>query len=758
MSYTIKCDYLSKRLVVIMQVFSLRSNLFINFSTMKSSLYTSLLFLFTVTNIVSQETWQNHNAISFLREADRFEDKLYICAIGGEALLTIDLVTKEENVISTLNSNFTGTGTRELEILDNGHMWLTGNFGEGIFYYDGQSFTHYDQYQNNDTLVWPRDMVANDKVVWFRTGNQISSSSSMGRKENYGDLYSIRDKVFTNHIEDFPLGVDAFTLDDEGTFWVVYDGSIHQYDGENLSNSISIPFFEAYKTFPREYMIDSDGTHWLSVYYDESRTYELWSYKSGQWEFNELPGYTRALYEDPSNDIAINMSRYFGFKKDGVIQYDSIPLLFPQLPEARTTMEIKYYEEDLGYFVESDNYTGQHQLYWVSDQGTDAFFKNESFFVPSVRSIAQGCDGQIFATGYGVVQEYKDASWKNHYPRETLSFCNVGMLLTTNPYTCEVWGYSSSFSCGTLWRFDDDEVFDVSISPEGGEEAVFDSIGNLYLSASQEVFHIDTVGRLTRFNSQNSPVSDPIDLLIASDQSLWVLDYPYTSFFFVGDSIFGEENILHFKDGVWNTYSDLLDINSYYSNIRGMLYEDSQGRVWANSQNKLLEFDGTSWIEHVFDYQINDIVEDQKGNFWLATSGKGLGYWDGVETTFYDVVNSGLASNNCYDLELVDNKELWINHSYSLTQMQIDQVLSSQDVNETKKSYTIYPNPTSGEFNIRNEAAVQRTYEVYTMSGELVFSDQSNDSIWSAYLKPGAYVVKMRSEDGDYVERLIVAK
>ena len=123
-----------------------------------------------------------------------------------------------------------------------------------------------------------------------------------------------------------------------------------------------------------------------------------------------------------------------------------------------------------------------------------------------------------------------------------------------------------------------------------------------------------------------------------------------------------------------------------------------------------------------------------------------MGYWDGDETVFYNQSNSGIPSDFCFELELIDDKELWINHGRSLTQVQINLISKTNDDSQSGETFTIYPNPTFGQFQINNDNREKRQYQVYTMSGELVLSASSSDQVWSASLNPGPYITGFNLE------------
>jgi len=85
-------------------------------------------------------------------------------------------------------------------------------------------------------------------------------------------------------------------------------------------------------------------------------------------------------------------------------------------------------------------------------------------------------------------------------------------------------------------------------------------------------------------------------------------------------------------------------------------------------------------------------------------------------------------------------------------------------LNEVEKSGSMhcFPNPVSGEVNIRVEQALSGTYRLLDMSGRLLYSGvlypaQKHHRISLPTLAPGLYLLQLSSKDGkEYCEKLVV--
>jgi len=109
------------------------------------------------------------------------------------------------------------------------------------------------------------------------------------------------------------------------------------------------------------------------------------------------------------------------------------------------------------------------------------------------------------------------------------------------------------------------------------------------------------------------------------------------------------------------------------------IFKTKDNRIFATCSNGLFEIDKNGCIlKHYYtsarDKQLripNDdlshIFEDNSGNFWIATNGDGLYYWDRKRNQFkHFTVADGLSSNLLYRIEPDENENLWISSDFGL--------------------------------------------------------------------------------------------
>jgi hypothetical protein len=103
------------------------------------------------------------------------------------------------------------------------------------------------------------------------------------------------------------------------------------------------------------------------------------------------------------------------------------------------------------------------------------------------------------------------------------------------------------------------------------------------------------------------------------------------------------------------------------SSIQSITYESKIGGYWIGTHGRgILRYDLNGFT--IFDMvnsgmpsnNVNDIIIDNMGNKWIATNDKGLVKFDGSTWVVYDSANSGLTSNKLKSLCFDRNNNLWI--------------------------------------------------------------------------------------------------
>lgn len=92
------------------------------------------------------------------------------------------------------------------------------------------------------------------------------------------------------------------------------------------------------------------------------------------------------------------------------------------------------------------------------------------------------------------------------------------------------------------------------------------------------------------------------------------------------------------------------------------IYSDTEGNTWIGASWGLGKFEDDNIIEKYdgFDKEIHVIQEDTENLIWVGTHYNGLFKYDGIDWAVYDTTNSGIPSNNIYDMKFDNDENLWI--------------------------------------------------------------------------------------------------
>ena len=692
-------------------------------------------FLFFVSLCMSlilhgQEQWQTYASLHDISDVETFGDETFVCNRGG--LYVINNLTQEEILLTPSNSSLKGYGTDEIVFLANGDAWVASSEA-GILYYDGQDF----DLRGPKTEKWARNYnlkVYND-VLWF------FSDTADGRR-----LFSYRNNVLEDHTDDFDEFIISFSIDDRGRLWVLTEDSIYEYENNIIFSKLPTPNDRCSKFF-----IDSQRTKWLFSQGTEGDAVHF--YDNNAWKSYSIIEPILRFFEDSTGKIFFATSKRLGFVTDDLVQYELIAELYPEIASLSGSAKIWEFDVD-EVWIESFAGIDKSRLYHYKDNQVAKYGMNEGYYGEYPESFQQDCEGNLFYTDREIIQKTKEEVWETFMPDYKTNRCSISGL-QLNPYTCELWGFSdSSSTCRSLWKIKDDEIIEISILESYSYSLTFDDQGNVYYNDGSKLFIIDDIGLTEVVDYFDTNTNKCWYVYSARDASLWA----------IGVDEDGVDNIFNFKNDEWVAYnyqnSILPEAINYY-----WCYEDLKGNMWFGSDEGLIQFDGNDWNVFPLDLNIeeriivSDMVEDPVGNYWISIWNQGLVYWDGLNITQFNILNSDIQSDFCRELELTD-EYLWIRHVYGLSRMKLSDISSTQAPPAAlpEPQFTLYPNPSAGPFHVKNETVAERRYEVYDIEGRLVLSETSDQEVWSGELEVGVYIVKVIEKDVQIAKKLFVSK
>ncbi|MEE2931054.1 MAG: T9SS type A sorting domain-containing protein [Bacteroidota bacterium] len=239
--------------------------------------------------------------------------------------------------------------------------------------------------------------------------------------------------------------------------------------------------------------------------------------------------------------------------------------------------------------------------------------------------------------------------------------------------------------------------------------------------------------------------------------------------------------------GVWYTHplGGVTQFDGVYS-----VYDTSNGLISQNATSSLIDDYDNKWIgtgggisvmdssnsvvyNHTIMYvlpppdTLNPVVDlqmDWDNRIWAAIyvgylAQGGVAYWDGNQWTDFDDISDGLAGPNVRGLAIDTLAEIvWIATTTGISKISW---LSSSVDNIINDELKIYPNPTTGRFEIVSSNKKLSYISVYNNLGVLVYSknlynNQKAEVDFSSFAK-GIYNLTMNSKDS-IIHRKIVIK
>ncbi len=618
--------------------------------------YTIVVFIFlSALSSYSQSQWQNHTGINYISEVESGGKVTYVCDRGG--LLAYDLEFGTERKFTSGNSGLRGAGSKEIEINDDGTMWIAPYRG-GLSYFDGKKFQHFYHINTGDTLISVNDLVAYNNQVFFR-----SPGYNYDLHVN-GELYSYDGKQFKDHSGTELGNASHVAYDPNGILYAIIDGQLFLYEGDHLEYVSEISGIGPNNNIENtKYHIDRLGRHWVASssrisMYDGSSWYEILH----STDVNKI-------IETDDGKINIIFRQHYGIIEDDLtlneifIDISSIPNAFNSLPR------IVNIDNDSGIWFMTYSAVDEPFLYRYYQGEFTSYAQNKegSFTEGLPSSLAIGCNGYVYS-GRRALEKYDGNNWQKIGFGDDEDFNVQGLFV--NPYTCDLWITYHNSDVNYIYKLDNDTLIKFPLKTNSIRHLSFDMSGNIYISSYNGLLIVDTDDNQTLYDATNSPLKIASSCHYASDSTLWV----------TGENTLGSKILASYKNGEWDTFSSS---NSPIDNHLWKINEDSKGNIWVSKKEGILMYDGMTWHQFPIDviegnfHGVSDIKEDAYGNFWIATTNSGILYWDGYDYINYNVYNSGINHYSILDLEIDSEGNLWMRDPYSITKLTTNNVLQS---------------------------------------------------------------------------------
>ena len=679
-----------------------------------------ILFLLA-NSLTSQSNWEVFTTVHAPQELEFVADTAYVTTGGG--LLTINLETGEEEMTIHRGNGLKSLDLEEIEILDNGTMYISAD--RALYFYDGENYNYYDILPSNKVIDIPEQLVVDEDRLWFSLR---------------GNLVSLMNDNFIEHDLGFTGTLVGHNFDNNGDLWLISD-SLSHYRGEILQERVSIPEWNS-NTNLNTYYIDSDDRHWLGVYYRGPQEYFILTYKDEVWSSYQVPSEVYKFFEIEPGKISFSLRAMYGRINDPEVILDSLQQLYPLSSQYSGFERILNFEQDSIPWIATFNDDQEYQIYRYKSGDVKGYGKNDVYHTSRPVSLATDCS-DIYVIESDEVQSYQNADWVDFELEFNNPECQF-LRLATNPYTCDVWGFSDNFGCKELWWIEDGNLRIVDILLDDHCDAIsFDPEQNVYVACAGILNRIDAQGASHDYQYP-SEVNAVYHVLYATVGHLWVLTNGSSS---------GKRALYQIKDDIWIKHeSEFLDVFG----ISDWLYEDRVGNLWLKEDHALLKYTGSDWERFPFPF-VQDIIQDTDDYYWVAMDINGLIKWDLNDVTRFNRENSNISSDNCLELELVQDSLLWIRHYHGLSKLNVSQSTNTTEaIPHDPSPYKLYPNPTPNRLTLTNPLLDSRRINIFAINGELVTSTITSTALWTTTLEAGIYWVKLEWETGQAIEKVVV--
>lgn len=532
---------------------------------------------------------------------------IHLC---GYAILPTQFHFRHYNIENGVSSNNISTLFQDQK----GYIWIgTEN---GLNRFDGNQFTLYQKnnplYSNFHANSINTICETTDKELWLGTDNGVF-------------IYNQVKDTFTPFVKQtsdktsITSWITHIIQDKAGNIWIAtHKQGIFLFNTQtDKLTQFEIPQND---NIVIRILNDEQNNIWLSGLYQlcklnkVNNTFETYTIEG------ETEGvYSMALWEDNSHYI------WIGTWDKGLWKLD------PQTKQVE-----KYLTEGKGILhIHSILEYSPELLFIGSDDGLTIFnpVTKESFLYNNYGDSEKSLSDKFI---YPMLKDREGGVWIGTY------YNGINYL---PPYCGQFNGYSESsdisyFNSRIISRFCEDENGNIWIASDDSGLSCFNP------STMQ---FIDFNGR-EKLNKHN------LHALCIVGKDLWIGTY--------GDGI----QVLNAQTGKIKNYNTTngLDENSIYS-----IFKDSQGQIWTGSMNGICQYDAQKQRFTLIKYLealVIEIAEDAKGNFWIATQGKGLFRYSPQKNKEWEKygLEKGFNSLTVNHLCINKDNEIWVATSEGL--------------------------------------------------------------------------------------------
>jgi len=241
---------------------------------------------------------------------------------------------------------------------------------------------------------------------------------------------------------------------------------------------------------------------------------------------------------------------------------------------------------------------------------------------------------------------------------------------------------------------------------------------------------------------------------------LWVPAYKY-EYTYAGSDILTSQTRSRYETNKWvyltkveNIYENgtlvkytesnwVQDYDNWYYTYTKEYIHDTKGNI-TDYMEKSYYTSNTSWYEgYRFTYEYDENGNGIEGHSWGGEYGNWNKYYDKIDITYNNGQSVFRGRETCEYMLL----------SYIKT----SKPAGIEEIEPTVSKITIYPNPAKDHINVAAGESKIENVQIYNLNGKLL-KEEANSKINISALSTGTYIIKVKTENGVFAEKVIVGE
>lgn len=726
--------------------------------------FLAIIFIFSVYFLNAQlPQWQHFTANDGVSKVVFQNNEIVIGYSGG--LTLINKITNQKQFITTTNSDLTNAVVTDVEIDENGHLWVATKHG-GIHHFDGNDWSVYGIFPDGTRLTHLENIeIGANGIIWgFRRHN-----NALIYLENE-ELKTLSNPVFWT-----PQPKADFTIDNEGNLWVGLEKfnnlGIGKFDGTAWTIFDKSEF--GFEQFTIESLATANnGDVFISIYTGGNSFDNLLKFQGNDWELIntpfssiDFPNSNESMTIDHNNRVWLATEDNKIHRRDGEI-WTTFDLGNMGLTDG-FPLKIFVDTAENWWVIYQQNSTQRTVLHQFDGQAFNLINVANSPLQHRF-SINLTIDNQGFKyfSDHTNLYKFNNTEWTVIEKPEADK--NLQTPLSTDAAK-HLW-YTTQTD--KLVKYEGDEFASVIVPPNPDFPIIY-NIQNVEFDQNGQywfIFNANVVGQFdgtdwtyhTGFTWTWPNGSTAMDILkhlhIDADNNVWVLG-----------------SGLHQYDGTtWHSFDVDDAILFPFTN----LISDQNGDIWTCQNDfKLIKKEDDAWFPYnlIAESNLNSAIDlptklavDSENVIWAATKNGLFKYdYDNQSAQHYDIFNTDLPTHELSGIAIDESDNIWLTSAHGAIVFNENGLdfLSKNEEKLTKKMpfMQVAPNPAKDHIQINFNAVFSGDLTLFDALGKSVLVKNNLQNLYNLSLplnlENGVYFLFLKDKSSQiYQQKLVIQR